>query len=270
MIIDFHTHIFPDKVAAAAIPKLEKAGGITAHTNGTRQGLLDSMAQAGVDKSVVCAIATRPEQFEPILNWAAEFADERLIPFPSVHPAAPDCLCQIDRIKEAGFKGIKMHPYYQEFYLDEARLTPIYERISARGLILLLHTGFDLAFPKIRRADPARILQVTEQFPKLKLVASHLGAWCLWDEVRDILCGREIYMDISFALDFLTPAQARNIIINHPADFLLFGSDSPWTDQKATLDLLSRLDLETDLQDKIMGGNASRLLNDGCPSITRD
>ncbi len=262
MIIDFHTHIFPDKLAAAAIPKLEKAGGITAHTNGTRQGLLDSMAQAGVDKSVVCTIATRPEQFEPILNWATKFADERLIPFPSVHPAAPDCLRQIDRIKNAGFKGIKMHPYYQDFYLNEARLTPVYERISGHGLILLLHTGFDLAFPKIRRADPAQIVQVAESFPKLKLVASHLGAWRLWDEVRDILCGREIYMDISFALDFLPPAQARNIIISHPADFLLFGSDSPWTGQRATLDLLSRLDLKTELQNKILGGNASRLLND--------
>jgi len=262
MIIDFHTHIFPDKVAAAAIPKLERAGGITAYTNGTRQGLLDSMARAGVDKSVVCTIATRPEQFEPILNWAAKFADDRLIPFASVHPAAPDCLGQIDRIKKAGFKGIKMHPYYQDFYLDEPRLIPIYERISAHGLILLLHTGFDLAFPQTRRADPARIVQVAERFPELKLVASHLGAWRLWDEVRDILCGREIYMDISFALDFLTPAAARNIIINHPADFLLFGSDSPWTDQRATLDLLNRLGLETELQDKILGGNASRLLND--------
>ncbi len=203
-----------------------------------------------------------PEQFEPILNWATKFADERLIPFPSVHPAAPDCLRQIDRIKNAGFKGIKMHPYYQDFYLNEARLTPVYERISGHGLILLLHTGFDLAFPKIRRADPAQIVQVAESFPKLKLVASHLGAWRLWDEVRDILCGREIYMDISFALDFLPPAQARNIIISHPADFLLFGSDSPWTGQRATLDLLSRLDLKTELQNKILGGNASRLLND--------
>ncbi len=263
MIIDFHTHIFPDKLAAAAIPKLEKAGGITAHTNGTRQGLLDSMVRAGVDKSVVCTVATRPEQFEPILNWAAKFADERLIPFPSVHPAAPDCLRQIDRIKKAGFKGIKMHPYYQDFYLNEARLTPIYERISAHGLILLLHTGFDPAFPKIRRADPARIVRVAEQFPKLKLVASHLGAWRLWDEVRDILCGRQIYMDISFALDFLEPARAREIIISHPADFLLFGSDSPWTDQRATMELLTRLDLEAELHCKIMGGNARRLLDGG-------
>jgi predicted TIM-barrel fold metal-dependent hydrolase len=261
MIIDFHTHIFPDKVAAEAIPHLEKAGGIKAFTNGTRQGLLDSMQRAGISKSVICTIATKPEQFEAILKWADTIKSDKLIPFPSVHPASPDCLEQIDQIKEAGFAGIKMHPYYQDFFLNEERLQPIYERISEHGLILLLHTGFDLAFPEIRRADPHQIATVATKFPKLKLVASHLGAWRLWDEVRDIICGKKIYMDISFALDILEPDKARDIIINHPPDYLLFASDSPWTDQAATIKLLAGLNLESDLYDKILGGNAQCLLN---------
>lgn len=260
MIIDFHTHIFPDKVAADAIPRLEKAGGISAFTDGTRQGLLSSMRRAGIDKSVVCTIATRPEQFDSILNWAGSIRSKQIIPFPSVHPASPDCLEQIERIKKAGFTGIKMHPYYQDFFLNEKRLQAMYEAISHHGLILLLHTGFDLAFPEIRRADPAQIAEVASNFPHLKLVASHLGAWRMWDEVKDMLCGKRIYMDISFALDILEPAQARDIIINHPPAYLLFATDSPWTDQAATIKLLADLNLEPDLYNKILGGNAQRLL----------
>ncbi len=260
MIIDFHTHIFPDKVAAVAIPGLEKAGGIQAFTDGTRQGLLESMRRSGGDKSVICTIATKPDQFESILNWVNSIKSDELIPFPSVHPASPDCLAQIDRIKEMGFLGIKMHPYYQDFFIDEERLMPIYERISTHGLILLLHTGFDLAFAKIRRADPAQIIRIAEKFPNLKLVASHLGAWCMWDEVRELLCGKEIYIDISFALDFLEPEKAYEIIINHPEDYILFGTDSPWTDQAATLKLLDRLNLKPNLHKKILADNAKHLL----------
>ncbi len=260
MIIDFHTHIFPDKVAVQAIPALEKAGGIKAFCDGTRQGLLDSMRRSGVEKSVVCTIATKPSQFEAILNWANSLKSAELIPFPSIHPASPDYLSQIDKIKEMGFRGIKMHPYYQDFFIDEDRLMPIYERISHHGLILLLHTGFDLAFPKTRRADPARIIAITEKFPNLKLVASNLGAWCLWDEVQEQLCGRKIYMDISFALDYLKPEKALEIITSHPADYILFGSDSPWRDQAKTLKLLGRLNLQPDLHEKILAGNAQKLL----------
>ncbi|NOX26429.1 MAG: amidohydrolase [Deltaproteobacteria bacterium] len=260
MVIDFHTHIFPDKIAASAIPRLEEAGGIKAFCDGTRRGLLESMQHAGIAKSVVCTIATKPEQFETILTWADSLRSEQLIPFPSVHPAAPDCLTQIDRIKKAGFVGIKLHPYYQNFFIDDDRLMPIYERISGHGLILLMHTGFDLAFPKIRRADPAKIIKVASRFPQLKLVTSHLGAWRLWDEVLAQICGREIYMDISFALDILEPEKARTIISEHPPDYILFASDSPWTDQAATLELLAQLELEPELHAKILGGNARKLL----------
>ena len=56
-IIDFHTHAFPENVAARAIPALEKAGHVQAYTDGTSAGLLASMSRAGIDKSVICSIA---------------------------------------------------------------------------------------------------------------------------------------------------------------------------------------------------------------------
>ncbi|MFA6498965.1 MAG: hypothetical protein WC256_13310 [Desulfurivibrionaceae bacterium] len=109
-VIDFHTHAFPDPVAARAIPALEGAGQVTACLDGRIDSLLGSMDEAGIGKSVLCSIATRPEQFASILSWSEAIRSERIIPFPSVHPDATEALEQISSIREAGFLGIKMHP----------------------------------------------------------------------------------------------------------------------------------------------------------------
>jgi len=259
-IIDFHTHAFPDPVAARAIPALEEAGHVSACLDGRIESLLASMNQAGIGKSVICSIATRPEQFASILSWSEAIRSERIIPFPSFHPEAPDGLEQISAIRAAGFLGIKMHPYYQNFVLDEERMWPLYERIAADGLILVMHTGFDIGFPRERIADPLKIVAVVERVPKLKFIATHFGAWDLWDEVEELLIGREVYLDLSYALHLLPRDRARAMALAHPEDYLLFGSDSPWAGQREVLAQLAALGLDAGLEEKILGGNAARLL----------
>jgi len=261
IIIDFHTHAFPDQVAARAIPSLEEKGNVTAHHDGRVASLLDSMARASIQKSVLCSIATRPSQYEPILTWSRQIRSERIIPLPSCHPKDPNVLANIAKIAEEGFVGIKMHPYYQEFYLEDERLKPMFAAISASGLILMMHTGYDIGFPRERRADPAAIIAISKEFPELKLVTSHFGAWDQWDEVEQILLGRPIYMDISFALQFLVPERAKSMLERHPQEYLLFGSDSPWCDQQAVIDQIRGLGLSTSLERALLGGNAERLLN---------
>jgi len=259
-MIDFHTHIFPDHVAAKAIPALADKGKVRPHTDGTMDGLLASMDHNGISASVACMIATRPEQFSSILAWCEHIRSERVIPFPSVHPDAPDCLEQLRAIHEAGFKGIKMHPYYQEFTLTDEKMEPLYETVRELGLVLLMHTGFDVAFPQVRLADPEKIARVCRRFPGLRFVASHLGAWRLWDEVRLHMCGEPIYMDISFSLPFAGREKAREIILSHPPGYILFGSDSPWEDQGAALASLNDLGLPAEVLRGIKHDNAARLL----------
>ncbi|MEK6201125.1 MAG: amidohydrolase family protein, partial [Desulfobulbaceae bacterium] len=223
MIIDFHTHAFPDRVAAKAIPALAKEGKVTAYTLGTVDSLLASMDRAGISRSVICSIATRPGQFEPILAWSTAIRSPRLIPLPSIHPDDTDAVAKVFRLKEAGFSGIKMHPYYQDFFLDEDRLTPLYEALSESGLLVVVHCGYDIAFPRIRRADPGRILKVRKRFPNLRLITTHFGGWDTWDEVEEMLIGKEIFMEISLSLAYLSPEQAVRMLNNHPAEYLLFG-----------------------------------------------
>ncbi|MGE5299596.1 MAG: amidohydrolase family protein [Acidobacteriota bacterium] len=264
-IIDFHTHAFPDTLAdramAALLEEGKKKWDVTAHLDGTVSSLLSSMDRNGIAKSVVCSIATRPSQFEPILAWSRSIRSERIIPFPSLHPDDPDAREKVSLIKREGFKGIKFHPYYQNFTIDEERLYPVYERICEEGLSVVMHTGFDLAFERKRIADPAKIVHVMKRFPTFKLVTTHLGAWQDWDEVERLLVGKKIYMEISYALDLLDAERARRMILDHPAEYVLFGSDSPWTGQDNTLAMLRGLKLGPERERRILTDNAAALLN---------
>jgi predicted TIM-barrel fold metal-dependent hydrolase len=260
-IIDFHTHAFPDALAPRAMQVLlSEVPDIKAYLDGTLGGLARSMRTCGIRHSVVCSIATKPSQFDPILQWCEHVRSEAFLPLPSVHPADPDRLDHIRLIKARGFKGIKLHPFYQDFHADEDRLLEMYEVVAQEDLLLVMHTGYDIAFPRQRRADPKKLLRIQQVFPGLKLVATHLGAWEQWDEVETLLMGREIRMETSFALECMAQDQARRIMLNHPPGYLLFGTDSPWTDQANALKLLQGLDLPQDRLERILWGNSAELL----------
>lgn len=260
-IVDFHTHAFPDSIAERAVKKLAaESPGVTPCLDGKVSSLLRSMDAAGIEKSVICSIATRPEQFEPIMKWSKQIASERIVPFLSFHPMAPNALDQIDRIAGEGFKGIKLHPYYQDFFIDAPDMMPFYERIAEKGLILVSHTGFDIAFPRIRKADPDRVLRVAQRFPSLKFVATHFGAWEDWDRVGTVLLGKSVYMEISFSLGLLEKDSARRLLTGHLADHILFGTDSPWQDQAQAVGYVDVMNLDAGLKASLLGGNALRLL----------
>jgi predicted TIM-barrel fold metal-dependent hydrolase len=258
--IDFHTHAFPDQIAATAIPALEKKGNIKAYLNGTISDLLKSMDQAQIERSVVCSIATRPSQFQPIIDWSLSIRSERIIPLPSIHPIDPKWREHLLQIKDMGFIGLKMHPYYQDFFLDAPELIEFYGQVDELGLLLVMHTGYDIGYPRIRRADPERILKVLQEVPGLRLITTHLGGWDEWADVRSLLTGLPIYMEISFALDFLDQIRLRDLIESHPPEYLLFGTDSPWADQATTLKMLGKLGLKEDLFNRIVRENALNLL----------
>ena len=259
-IIDFHAHAFPDAIAARAISQLEHGGGVKAFLDGTVSSLLASMDSAGIRASVICSIATKPEQFDPILNWSKAIASPRIVPLPSIHPKGPDPVGQARQVAEAGLRGIKLHPYYQDFDIDDEALFPLYRALDALGLFVVCHTGFDFAFPRQRRADPVRILRVLERVPSLRLITSHMGAWDDWDEVEKHLLGKPITMDISLSIELLGRERARAMLTSHPADRILLGSDSPWSSQSETIRLLRSLGLGGELETKILGENAESLL----------
>lgn len=257
--IDFHTHAFPDDLAPRAVGTLAEKAGFH-FSDGTVKGLLSSMDSAGIDAAVICSIATKPGQFEPILSWSQSIRSERIIPLPSVHPQDRNLLDHVRQVHEGGFLGIKMHPYYQDFVLDDPALFPLYEELTRLGLLLVMHSGFDIAFPRDRKTDPEKTLALVQRFPDLKLITTHLGAWDDWDEVERLLLGKPVYMELSFGAVMLPPERFKRMLLSHPAEYLLFGTDSPWTDQKKALETLRALHLPDELFACITFDNAARLL----------
>ncbi len=239
---------------------LEHGASTKAFLDGRLSSLIASMNRNGIEKSIVCSIATKPSQFEPILEWSKAIQSERIVPLPSIHPDDPDCEEKIKIVRGEGFKGIKLHPYYQEFDMDEDKMLRMYEVLCRENLIVVMHTGFDIAFARIRRADPAKIAYVAERFPSLKFVATHLGAWEQWNEVETVLAGKPVYMELSFALEYIDSEPVREIILKHPKEYLLFGTDSPWTDQGKTLELFCSLNLGTEIENAVLRDNAERLI----------
>lgn len=259
-IIDIHTHAFPDELAEQTVPRLCRFAGVRAALDGKISSLTAEMDRLGIEAAVVLTIATRPGQFQSILGWCMSVASPRLFPFASVHPDDPEAPEKIDRVHEAGLKGVKLHPYYQSFVFDDPRVFPLYRRIEERGLILLAHTGFDLGYPRERVADPPRILEVVRAFPQLKLITTHLGGWRDWENVEKHLLGKPVYMDISYSFPFIGRERALRFLRSHPAEYILFGSDSPWGSQDKTLADLLALEPGEELVHRICYRNAAALL----------
>ena len=261
-IIDFHAHAFPDTLAARAIAHLEGEGNTKAFLDGTLASLLGSMATNDIECAVVCSIATKPEQFAPIFNWSRQIASRKIVPLPSIHPRGPDPVGKARLVAQAGLPGIKLHPYYQDFQLDDPSLFHFFRVLEQMGLLVVCHTGYDMAFPRDRRADPARIVRLLDKVPNLKFVTTHTGAWEDWDEVERHLLGKPVYMEISMSLETLGPQRAREMLMAHPEDRVLFGTDSPWASQAETLRLVRALELGPQRERLMLHENARALLAD--------
>ncbi len=259
-ITDIHTHAFPDALATRAMAHLEAEGDIKGCHDGTLCGLLARMDQAGVDRSVLCSIATKPSQFDAILAWSREIVSERTVPLASVHPDDLDLVAHLQQVHEAGLQGIKLHPYYQDFVLDEERLTPLWTTAADLGLLVVPHCGWDIAFPPDDRCAPERIARVVAAYPGLRLVATHLGGWRLWDEAERWLIGQPVYLETSMTFEWGDPALITRLIEAHPPEYLLFGSDSPWGTPAADVARLRSLGLGAEREALLLGGNAERLL----------
>ena len=146
MIIDFHTHCFPDKIASKAMEQLRMRSGIVRpFHDGSAAGLLELQRNDGVDYSVVLNIATNPKQQRNVNDFAISLKEvDGLVPFGSVHYDSPDALDELERLKENGIKGVKLHPDYQGFFVDDDKMLPIYEKIGKLGLITVFHSGYDI------------------------------------------------------------------------------------------------------------------------------
>lgn len=278
MIIDMHTHTFPPKIAASTLEKLSAASHTQPFTDGTQSGLEASMAEAGVDLSVVLPVATAPRQVEHINDSAAKInqASGPILSFGCMHPDYENWHGELARMKELGLKGVKLHPVYQGVDFDDPRFLRILHRAGELGLIVVTHAGDDIGFPGEVRCSPEMAVRAVKQAGPVKLVLAHMGGWHNWDRVLELLPELPVYIDTSFStgrmlplddgyytpiqLELLNPESFLELVRAFGPGRVLFGSDSPWSSQKESLAWLRELPLAAEELSAILGGNAQKLL----------
>ncbi len=277
MTIDFHTHTFPEKIAASTLEKLSAASHTQPFTNGTCQGLLNSMERAGVDLSVVLPVATAPRQVEHINDSAARInaGTPGLHSFGCMHPDYEGWRAELARIKDLGLKGVKLHPVYQGVNFDDPRILRILDRAGELGLIVVTHAGLDVGFPGVERCSPQMVRRALAQVGPVRLVLAHMGGWRCWDQVLELLPELPVYIDTAFSVGKMVPLKDgyygpedlplldgpgfRRLVEAFGAKRVLFGSDSPWSGQAETLEWLRR-ELKPEEAGPVLGENARALL----------
>ena len=261
MIIDFHTHIFPDKIAGKTIAHLAKVSGFTPAFDGTYNGLLGSIEDGKIDLSIALPVVTKPSQFDSINRFAASHMEGKVLSFGGIHPDTEDYKKDLKQLKEMGFKGVKLHPDYQGVYFNDIRYKRIVSYATELEMIISVHAGVDPLCPDDVHTTPSMSLEVIKECEPQKLVLAHMGGTALYDEVEDKLIGENVFFDTAVVLDKIDEEQFVRMVRNHGADKILFGTDCPWGGQKEYVHILNAMPLSEREKQLILEINARKLLN---------
>ncbi len=259
MIIDAHAHIFPEKIAQKASVNIGKFYDIDMSYNGTVDTMIEKGARCGVERFLVHSVATTPEQVDKINQFIVSQVNrlpDKLIGFATLHPMGDKIEQQVDWAISNGLKGIKLHPDFQEFYLDSDEAMHIFKTIEGR-LPVLIHTG-DY---RTQYSKPERLVKALHACPDLDVIAAHFGGWSEWENGALCLSGERVYVDTSSSQYALKPHQVRELIDIFGADRVLFGSDYPMWDCKDELEMLEKIPMTEDERERIYHKNLEDLLD---------
>lgn len=254
-IIDAHTHIYPDKIAAKATQSIGEFYNLPMRCVGSVEELLRLGSEVGVEKFIVHSVAVAPGKVSGINNFVADEVKKHkeFVGFMTMHPALPpeDIDNEITRSMKMGLKGIKMHPDIQQFYIDGDDAIKIYE-INAGRVPVLLHTGDD----RYEFSAPARLAKVAKMFPKTTFIGAHFGGYSRWTEVDCYIDTPNVFFDTSSTLFKLPKEDAVKIIRKLGHHRFFFGTDFPIISQKNELDYFMALDLTDREREDILYNNA--------------
>ena len=264
MYIDIHTHAFHPKIAHKAVDHLNNFYSITCSGDGTIANLLEREQQAGLEKCVVLCAATAPAQVIPANNYAISLQKEhpeQVIAFGTVHPAYENWEKELGRIKAAGIRGIKLHPDFQSFWLDDPRLLPIFEA-AQKDFVFEIHIG-DRTTPDKNPSCPYKLASIMSQFPDMRVIAAHFGGYRMWSHALEVFSGstfENLWFDTSSTTPFATPELAHRLLNSFPRERILFGTDWPLYDPVEELQRLQTLGGLSDSEMEVIMSNASALL----------
>lgn len=257
-VIDCHCHIYPEKIASKAVKGIGDFYDLDMDEKGTASGLVEQGDELGIDEFLIFSVATKPSQTKSINEFIASEVEKsggRMTGLGTIHPESEDLKGDIEHLIDLGLKGIKIHPDFQRFKLDDYRYLKAYELCEGR-LPVLIHTGD-------RRYDfsnPNRMKPVLECFKGVTFIGAHFGGWSIWEQAAEELCGYDnFYVDCSSSFYALSKQKSEKIISLYGEDKIIFGTDYPMWKADRELEYLFSLDLSDEQREKILYKNAQKI-----------
>ena len=182
----------------------------------------------------------------------------------AIHPDNEDYKSIIDEIVAMELKGIKIHPDYQMTDFDDEKYIRIMDYAANKDLVIITHAGEDVGLAGTVHCTPDMVLNVWKHIHPEKLVLAHMGGWRKWDEVEEKIVGMPVYFDTAVCQRkdipvHISDEQLVRMIRNHGVDKILFGTDSPWYDQKTAITDMKNSGLTEDELKLVLGENAKKL-----------
>lgn len=256
-IIDAHCHIYPAKIAAKAVAAIGNFYNIKMSEDGTSAALIAEGAKIGVEKYVVHSTATTVHQVRSINDYihGEMLAHPEFIGFMTLHNEMEDGAIEseVELALSRGMKGVKLHPDFQKFNIDDAE--NIY-RVTAGRLPVLLHMGdkrYDFS-------SPSRLRKMAEKYPEQIFIGAHFGGYSVWDKVECLKDLPNVYFDTSSSLWALDKARASDLIHRFGHERYFFGTDFPMWRHDEELQRFLALDLTEEEREDILYRNAAKLL----------
>ena len=260
-VIDMHTHIFPDKVARKATLATADYFNLPEPPNhyGSVAELVSTLDAAGIDYAMVFSAATTAHQVEHINRYILEEAESqpKFIPCGTLHAEYENYKEELRWLRDHGVHGIKLHPEFQHFVLDDARLFPMLQEMERTDMFLIAHMGD----PRVNVSGPTRMEPIARTFPKLRCIAAHLGNWGDWDieKIRPLAKLPNIYTDISSSFNYTSDHDALYAILReYDPTHVFFGSDYPIWCPRKELERAKRLKLPEEFLEDILFNNFAR------------
>lgn len=259
LIVDAHTHIFPDDSAARILENTSKMFNVPTFGKGTAADLLAQMDENGISFAVIHMVSPSQAAVHQTNSWLINLQQERFIKFGTIHPRLNNLSHELDRLKDHNINGVKLQPEVQGFTVDDRAATyHLYEALAAKKMAVMFHVGGNPLPTPHTRSKPHMILTVAQDFPELKIIAAHLGGNNMWDAVYELLAGTEnVYMETSLSYENIAPELANQIIARHGHNKIFFGTDYPFAPIKKSVKIAKTVPfLNNKEKEEILGQNA--------------
>ena len=257
---DTHVHFFPDALAEKALSRLSGICSCPYFSDGTREGTVRKLEEWGCIGAMALHIATNARQQASVNRFAAESQHDGIFCFGSVYPFAENAVEELSRIRELGLHGVKLHPDYQEFFINDEKMLTLYETAARLQLPIAFHTGRDPYSPDVVHCQPRELARIADLFPTLTIIAAHMGGMEMAKDSARYLAGKKnVFFDTAFASHFLTAAELEELIRLHGAERVLYATDCPWSTAPEEMALLEATGLSESEKEQIRCRNAEQL-----------